>query len=522
MPNSIKKILIANRGEVAIRIIRTCKEMGVKTVALFPTPAEKGQFLEAKLADEAYCLREEGILGYLDQRKIIQIAKKTGADAIHPGYGFLAENGDFADFCQKNNIKFIGPNGSTLRQLGNKIEAKKIAKKVGCPLLPGTEKAVKDEEEFLKIAKKIKPPFLLKAANGGGGLGIEIIEKEDKKQLLETFQRLKRETKKAFGSEEIFIEKFFKNPRHIEFQILGDGKGKVLHFGERECSIQRRHQKLVEEAPSPFVDKKMREKMGKLAVKFGERLKYESLGTIEFLVGEDKRYYFLEVNPRLQVEHPVTELVTGVDLVELQIRIANGEKLEMKQKDIKFSGLPAQAGWAMEFRIYAEDALNNFQPREGFITNYLPPGGKGVEIHSFCQTGQKIFPYFDSLISKMIVFSKDREKCLQRAKRAFEEYLIEGVPTLIPFYKILLENQNFQEGRLSTSLIERENLIEILRKRESKREPLISKKKEGEINRETIAKMAAQFYLELKEKESKETTISKWKLAERLSLGEEQ
>lgn len=510
----LKKILIANRGEVALRIIRTCKEMGIKTIALFPVLAEKEQFLETKLADESYCLEEEGILGYLDQRKIIQIAKEAGADAIHPGYGFLAENGNFADFCQKNGIKFIGPSGETLRRVGNKIEAKKIARKVGLPLLPGSEVALKDEKEFWKIAKKIKPPFLLKAANGGGGLGIEIIEKEDKRQLLETFRRLKRETKSAFGSEEIFIEKFFQHPRHIEFQILGDGRGKVLQFGERECSIQRRHQKLVEEAPSPFLDRKMREKMGKMAVKFGEHIKYESLGTIEFLVGEDKRFYFLEVNPRLQVEHPVTEIITGMDLVEQQIRIASGERLYLKQKNISLNN------WAMEFRIYAEDALNNFQPKEGTITNYLPPGGKGIEIHSFCQQGQRIFPYFDSLISKMVVFGKDRESCLKRAKRAFDEYVIEGAPTLIPFYKTLLENQNFREGRLSTSLIERENLIETLKK--TTIFPLPSQKRvPEEADREELAKLAAQFYLELKEKEPKEPEINKWKLAERMLLFEE-
>lgn len=510
----LRKILIANRGEIAIRIIRTCKEMEIKTVALYPTPEEREQFLETKIADEAYPLEEEGILGYLDQRKIIEIAKKAGAEAIHPGYGFLAENGDFADLCQKNGIKFIGPNGETLRQLGNKIEAKKIAKKVGLPLLPGSQVTVKNEKEFLKVAKKLKPPFLLKAANGGGGLGIEIIEKEDKKQLLETFQKLKRETKSAFGSEEIFIEKFFKNPRHIEFQILGDGQGKVLHFAERECSIQRRHQKLVEEAPSPFLDKKMREKMGKLAVKFGEHFKYESLGTIEFLVGEDKKFYFIEVNPRLQVEHPVTELITGIDLVEQQIRIASGEKLDLKQKNIKLSN------WAMEFRIYAEDALNNFQPQEGVITNYLPPGGKGIEIHSFCQPGQKIFPYFDSLIAKMVVFAKDRESCLQRTKRAFDEYIIEGVPTLIPFYKALLENQSFLAGHLSTAFIERENIIEVLRKRlSSKPSPTPIKKKE--VAEEELAKIAAQFYLDLKEKESEEPRVSKWKLTERMSIFEE-
>lgn len=510
----LKKILIANRGEIALRIIRACKEMGIKTVALYPTESEKEQFLEAKLADESYSLEEEGILGYLNQRKIIQIAKKSGAQAIHPGYGFLSENGDFADLCRINGIKFIGPSGDTLRKTGNKIEAKKIAKKCGFPLLPGTEQAVKDEKELLSIAKKIKPPFLLKAANGGGGLGIEIIEEKNKKQLLEIFQKLKRETKNAFGSEEIFIEKFFQNPRHIEFQILGDGRGKVLHFFERECSIQRRHQKLIEEAPSPFLDKKTREKMAKLSVKLGEHLKYESLGTVEFLVGGDKRFYFLEVNPRIQVEHPITELITGIDLVEQQIRIASGEKLTLKQKHIKFSG------WAMEFRIYAEDALNNFQPRPGTISNYLPPGGKGIEIHSFCRVGQRIFPYFDSLISKMVVFGQDRLSCIQRAKRAFEEYIIEGAPTLMPFYKVLLGNQSFLEGKLSTSFIENENLIEALRGTQPPEKAEIIQE-EGPA-KETLARTIAQFYLEFKKDKAEMPEINKWRLAERMSIYENQ
>ncbi len=511
----IKKILIANRGEIALRIIRTGKEMGIKTVALYPIPEDSDQFLETKFADESYCLEEEGILGYLDQRKIIQIAKKSGADAIHPGYGFLAENGDFADLCQKNNLKFIGPTGDTLRKLGNKIEAKRIARAVGLPLLSGTGKAVKDEKEFLKIAKKVRPPFLLKAANGGGGLGIEIIEEENKEQLLNTFRKLKREVKSAFGSEEIFIEKFFKNPRHIEFQILGDGRGKVLHFGERECSIQRRHQKLIEEAPSPLLDKKMRKKMGKLAVKFGEHLKYESLGTIEFLVGEDKKFYFLEVNPRLQLEHPITELITGIDLVEQQIRIASGEKLNLKQKNIKFSN------WAMEFRIYAEDALNNFQPRTGTITQYLTPGGKGIEIHGFCRTSQKIFPHFDSLIAKLIIFGKDRNSVIQRAKRALDEFIIEGVPTLIPFYKVLLENQRFLEGRLSTSFIEEEKIIETLRKTYPKG-GVEKIKIKTELDPKELAKAVAKLYLELKKEKPKEPEINKWKLAERMKIFEEE
>lgn len=508
----LKKILIANRGEIALRIIRACREMGIKTVTIYPSSIDSDQFLETKLSDESYCLGEEGISGYLNQRKMIQIAKKSGADAVHPGYGFLAENGDFADLCRKNKIKFIGPNGDTLRKLGNKIEAKKIARKIGLPLLPGSEIAVKDEKELLKIAKEISLPFLLKAANGGGGVGIKIIEKEDKKKLLENFQKLKRETKSAFDSEEIFIEKFLKNPRHIEFQILGDGRGKVIHFGERECSIQRRHQKLIEEAPSPFLNKKMRKKMGKMVVKFGEHLKYESLGTIEFLVGEDKKFYFLEVNPRLQVEHPVTEIITGIDLVEQQIKIAGGERLTLKQKDIKFSG------WAIEFRIYAEDALNNFQPQEGVITNYRVPGGKGIEIHSFCQTNQKVFPFFDSLLSKLVVFNKDRSGCIQRAKRAFDEYIIDGLSNLIPFYKVLLNNQKFLNGNFSTSFIENENLNEELKKSKL---PVKVKSNGRKENNEELARTIAYLYLAKQKEESRGSEINKWRMAERIKIFEE-
>ena len=507
-----KKILIANRGEIALRIIRACREMGIKTVAIYPSSIDADQFLETKLSDESYCLGEEGILGYLDQRKIIQIAKKSGSNAIHPGYGFLAENGDFADLCKKNRIKFIGPSGDILRKLGNKIEAKKIARKIGLPLIMGSEIAVQNEKELLKIAKEIRPPFLLKAANGGGGVGIEIIEKENEKELLEIFQKLKRETKSAFGSEEIFVEKFIKNPRHIEFQILGDGKGKVIHFGERECSIQRRNQKLIEEAPSPFLDKKMKKKMGKMVVKFGQYLKYESLGTIEFLVGEDKRFYFLEVNPRLQVEHPVTELVTSIDLVEQQIRIAAGEKMTLRQKDIKFSG------WAMEFRIYAEEAANNFQPNEGVITNYLAPTGKGIEIHSSCQPGQRVFPFFDSLLSKLVVFNKHRPGCIERAKRAFDEYIIEGLPSLIPFYKALLNNQKFLNGDFSTSFIEDENLVSELKKEKLPKKDKTNGQK-GE--NEELARTVAYLYLAKKREEPKGQEISKWKMAERAKVFEE-
>ncbi len=510
-----KKILIANRGEIAIRIIRTCKEIGIKTVALCPQKGEEENFLETKLADEFVYLNEEGILGYLDQKRIIEIAKRSQADAIHPGYGFLAENGNFADLCLKNDIKFIGPSGETLRRIGNKIEAKRIARKIGFPLLPAIERPIRDEKECLEMAKTIGTPFLLKASRGGGGIGIEVIEKIDKNLIFDTFQKLKREARNAFGSDEIFIEKFLPSPHHIEFQILGDGQGKVLHLGERECSIQRRHQKLVEEAPSPFLDRKLREKMAKLAVRLGEYLKYENLGTVEFLVDESRRFYFLEVNPRLQVEHPVTELTTGFDLIELQIKIAKGEKLNLKQKNIKFSG------WAMEFRIYAEDALNNFRPQQGIITKYFTPGGKGIEIHSFCHTSQKIFPYFDSLLSKLVVFNKDRNRVVQRAKRAFEEYIIEGVPTLIPFFKVLLENQNFLRGQINTAFIEKEKIIESLQakcQRENTKE--VGLEMEKKLDGKEIALLVAKMHQEFKKGELGVPGINKWKLAERMKIFE--
>ncbi|MDI6602907.1 MAG: biotin carboxylase N-terminal domain-containing protein [Patescibacteria group bacterium] len=516
------KILIANRGEVALRIIRTCKEMGIKQVALCPQKGEEDQFLETKLADEFYYLDEEGVRGYLDQRKIIEIAKRAGADAIHPGYGFLSQNADFAELCRINGIKFIGPQAETLRRIGDKVEAKKNAWKVGIPLLPGPQRTI-DEKECFKIAKKIKPPFLLKAVDGGGGIGMTEIHRINKEEITESFRKLRRMTASAFNSQKVFIEKLLIGPRHIEFQILGDGRGKVLHFKERECSLQRRHQKLIEEAPSPFLDEKLREKMGNLAVRLGQHLRYESLGTVEFLVDQDRNFYFLEMNPRLQVEHPITELITGFDLVELQIRVAAGEKLELNQKHVK------SFGWAMEFRIYAEDALNNFQPQTGEISRYLPPGGKGIEIHSFCQMGQKIVPYFDPLLAKLVIFGKDRMNTIQRAKRALEEYIIEGVPTLIPLYKVLLKNQNFLAGRLSTDFIEREKIIETLKNyyppsvlyppaHPKKETP---GKEEKAITEKEIARLVAKIYQDSKKEELELPQINKWKLADRMNIFEE-
>ncbi len=511
----IKKILIANRGEIALRVIRTCKEMGIKTVALCPRQGDEDNFLETKFADEFYYLEQDGILGYLDQRKIIEIAKRAEATAIHPGYGFLSENWDFARFCERNNIKFIGPSSETLRQLGNKVEAKKIAKQSGCPILSGTQ-PIKNEAECMQAVNAVGAPFLFKASNSGGGLGIQLISEINKNGILSAFQRIKRETKNAFGDDEIFIEKFLENPRHIEFQILGDGKGNVVHFGERECSIQRRHQKLIEEAPSCFLDERLRQKMGDMAVKIGKLVNYESLGTVEFLLDENKNFYFLEVNPRLQVEHPVTEQICGVDLVEQQIRIANGESLNLKQRDIKLSG------WAMEFRICAEDALNNFQPNSGTITQYLPPNGRGVEMHSFCRDGQCVFPYFDSMIGKLVVYGKDRPSVIRQAKRSFDEFVLNGVPTLIPFYKIILERKNFSDGNFSTSFIKQEKIIELLREaqpRLQRKEIKINNNvvsgnngKFEKISKQDIAWIVAKLYHKIKKQASKETKTngSKW------------
>ena len=498
----IKKILIANRGEIAIRIIRTCKEMGIQTVALCPRPGEEENFLETKFADEFCYLEEDGILGYLDQKKIIQIAKKSAVQAIHPGYGFLAENGDFADLCSRNGIKFIGPSGDILRRFGNKIEAKKIAREIKCPLLPATQDPVKSEEECVRVAKKLGTPFLLKASNGGGGVGIKVIKKINKNDISNSFQKLKREVKNAFGSDEIFIERYLSEARHIEFQILGDGKGKVIHFGERECSVQRRHQKLIEEAPSPFLDRKLRKKMGKYAVKIGRYLNYEGLGTVEFLVDKDKNFYFMEVNPRIQVEHPVTEFITGFDLVAEQIKVAEGKNFEIKQGDIKFSG------WAMEFRINSEDPWNNFSPRAGAVNKYIAPGGSGVEMHTFCHDGQEVFPYFDSLLAKLVVFGKDRPNVIRKAKRAFSELSIEGISTLIPFFKIVLLNKNFVNGAISTSFIQKEKIVEQLKKTPEEED---TKECLKETKKEEVAYIVAHLYKEMQKQSSKEAGFNKWK-----------
>lgn len=508
----IKKILIANRGEIALRVIRTAKEMGIKTVALCPQKGMEEDFLETQLADEFYYLEKDGLLGYLDQKKIISIAKQCGAQAIHPGYGFLAENADFSDLCQINGLKFLGPSGETIRKLGDKIEAKRIAKKCGLPILPSSPSTVKDDKEAEKIIKKIGLPCLLKAVDGGGGIGIEIIDKSNIKNLKEIFQKLQRLALNAFGSNRIFIEKYLVSPRHIEFQIIGDGKGNVVWLPERECSIQRRHQKLIEEAPSPFLDHITRLRMGSAAASLGKYLKYEGVGTVEFLMDSKKNFYFGEVNPRLQVEHPITEAITGIDLVEQQIKMAQGEKLKMAQIDMMLF-----KGHAMEFRICAEDPCQNFQPQSGTVAKYLIPQGRGVEVHSFLQPGQRIFPFFDSMVSKLVVFAPQREILLKKAARALSEYKIEGIITNAQMHKVMLENENFRKGNLSTDFIEKEKIIDAIKKSCIFVAPKKVKEKEI-IHQDDLAQIIAEVYKDMAKMSGGKEAKSGWKISNRYKM----
>jgi len=505
----ISKILIANRGEIALRIIRTCKEMGIKTVALCPLPGQEFNFLETSLADEYYCLDREGAQGYLDQKRIIEIGKKAGVQAIHPGYGFLAENWRFAKLCQKKGIKFIGPHFKVLKRLEDKVEAKRIAKKLGLPILPASDSSIKTKNDLFKWAMKIRPPFILKARRGGGGIGIRVINGEISFGEIFTISLgIKRQMAMAFSDTDFFLEKYLPEAKHIEFQILGDGQN-FLHLGERECTIQRRFQKLLEESPSPFLDEKKRKEMGEWAIKLARELKYQGVGTVEFLIDQNKNYYFLEINPRLQVEHPVTEAVTGIDLVEQQIRVARGEKISFSQDDIVFSG------WAIEARINAEDPQKNFQPIAGKVERYLPPGGQGIFLHSFLHQDQEIYPYFDSLLAKLISWGKDREEAVSKLKRALEEFTIEGVPTNIPFFRVLLENKDFLKGNFSTNFIEKSEILKKILPSSKKRIRRIK-----EIEEKEIAEMIFKIYQALKQSffsEEKESS-SNWLMAERAKI----
>lgn len=444
-----EKILIANRGEIAVRIIRACRELGVRTVAIFSTA--DAEALHTKLANEAVCIGPpDASQSYLNISAIISSAEITGADAIHPGYGFLAENPQFAEACLESNIGFIGPLPETISLMGNKSVAKDIMEKAGVPVVPGSDGSFKDSKEATSIAQKIGYPLIIKASAGGGGRGMRIIHRE--KDLLFSIQAAKNEAEAAFGDSEIYLEKYVEESRHIEIQIIGDGKGNVIHLGERDCSIQRRHQKLIEEAPSPAIDDKKREQIGSDAVKAAESLKYLGAGTIEFLLDRDNRHYFMEMNTRIQVEHPVTEEVTREDIVKKQIEIAAGKSLN------KNSYSPS--GHAIEFRINAENWERGFMPSPGKIVLYNPPGGPGIRVDSHLYCGYTVPQNYDSLIAKLIVWGRNRDEALCRAERALSEFIIVGIDTTIPFHLEVLKNAFFVKGDYYTNFIARRVLNE--------------------------------------------------------------
>jgi len=441
-----KKILIANRGEIAVRIIRACKEMDIRTVAVY-SEADRNS-LHVHLADEAFCIGPaQSMRSYLNKANIISAAEVSGAEAIHPGYGFLAENAEFAEICESCGIKFIGPTPMALENMGAKAVARETMIKAQIPVVPGTEGIISDPDEAKKVANEIGYPVMIKASAGGGGKGMRIAQ--SKNDLVKALQTAQAEAGAAFGNSEVYIEKYVEEPRHIEFQIIADNYGNTVYLGERDCSIQRRNQKLLEESPSSAISPELRKKMGETAVKAAKSVNYNNAGTVEFLLDKHNNFYFIEMNTRIQVEHPVTEMVTGIDLIKEQIRIAAGEKLGYTQKDVRVNG------WAIECRINAEDPNRNFMPSPGKITGYRVPGGIGVRVDSAVYEGYEIPPYYDSMVAKLIVWGRDRNEAISRMKRALEEYEIEGVKTTIPFHLRILDNAFFQRGDFYTNFIQR-------------------------------------------------------------------
>lgn len=444
----IKRILIANRGEIAVRIMRTARKMKIKTVAVKTVPEPNAMYLS--FADVVYDNTEDvsEIPVFLDIEKLITIAQKTNANAIHPGYGFLAENAYFAQKCIDNNIIFIGPSPDAIYKMGNKTIARRIALAGGIPIAMGSEGNIGNEEEAVIAADKIGYPVIIKAASGGGGRGMRIVRKAEEMDKL--FVIASKEAEKAFNDPSVFIEKYIENPKHIEFQILGDMKGNVIHLGERECSIQRKHQKLLEEAPSCALDEDLRNKMGKIAVQISKAVNYHSAGTVEFLLDSDKNFYFMEMNTRIQVEHPVTEIITGIDLIEQQIRIANGEALKYRQEDIKLNG------WAIECRINAEDVQAGFAPDPGKIQSLILPTDACVRIDTGIQAGSAIVASFDSMIAKLIVKGENRKEAIKNCKMALDKVWIKGTKTTLPFFRMLVRNQQFIDGDFTTAFIEKD------------------------------------------------------------------
>ncbi|TXB61912.1 acetyl-CoA carboxylase biotin carboxylase subunit [Phaeodactylibacter luteus] len=437
-----EKVLIANRGEIALRIIRTCREMGIKTVAVYSTADRES--LHVRFADEAVCIGPPSSAeSYLSVPRIMAAVEITNADAVHPGYGFLAENADFAEVCAEYGIKFIGPTPAQIRKMGDKVTAKETMIKAGVPVIPGSDGLVKDLKSGQKIAKEIGYPVIIKATAGGGGKGMRIVW--EAKDFENNWDRARQEAKAAFGNDGIYIEKFIEEPRHIEFQIAGDQKGKVVHLSERDCSIQRRHQKLVEECPSPFMTDDLREKMGEAAVRAGEAIKYEGVGTVEFLVDKYRNFYFMEMNTRIQVEHPVTEEVIDHDLIKEQIKIAAGERIT--------GGNYIPNGHAMECRINAEDPLNGFRPSPGRITSFHSSKGHGVRVDTHVYAGYTIPPNYDSMIAKLICRARTREECIKKMERALDEFIIEGVKTTVPFHQQLMKDERFKAGDFHTGFL---------------------------------------------------------------------
>lgn len=439
------KILIANRGEIAVRIIRACRELGIRTVAVF-SEADRDA-LHVRMADEAYCIGPTPSKdSYLNMANLMSVATKTGADAIHPGYGFLAENADFAEICAACNITFIGPDPDAITKMGDKSTAKETMKQAGVPTVPGTDGLIEDIGDAIRTAREIGYPVMVKATAGGGGRGMRVAVNDE--DLEKAIRQAQNEAKTAFGNPGVYLEKFVEGPRHVEIQIMADKHGNVVYLGERDCSIQRRHQKLIEEAPSPALTEELRRAMGEAAVKAARAVNYHGAGTVEFLLDKHGNFYFMEMNTRIQVEHPVTEMVTGLDLIKEQISVAAGNPLSFTQDDVKLNG------WSIECRINAENPAKNFMPSPGRITQYLPPGGFGVRVDSAAFAGYQIPPYYDSMIAKLIVWGKDRQDAIERMKRALGEFVVEGIHTTIPFHQKVMEHEVFVSGRFDTKFLD--------------------------------------------------------------------
>ncbi|MEQ1657117.1 MAG: acetyl-CoA carboxylase biotin carboxylase subunit [Nitrospira sp.] len=440
-----KKVLIANRGEIALRVIRACKELGIKTVAIH-SEADAAS-LHVRAADEKVCVGPaDAALSYRNIPNVLSAAEISGADAIHPGYGFLSENAHFAEVCESIGIKFIGPSSENIAMLGDKAKAREIVMKRGLPVTPGSPGELRSEEEALQAAQKIGFPVIIKATAGGGGRGMRVVNKAD--DLARAFQAAQAEAKSTFGNESVYLERYFLEPRHIEVQVMADHRGHVIHLGERDCSIQRRHQKLLEETPSPAIDDKLRKEIGRVAVEAVKAAHYRNVGTVEFLLDKDRNFFFMEVNTRIQVEHPITEMVTGVDLIKEQIRLAAGLPLTLRQQDVVMNG------HSMECRINAEDP-EKFTPSPGTITKYSPPGGFGVRVDSVMESGAVVSPHYDSMIAKLITHGRDRQECMARMRRALDEFVIEGIKTTIPLHRRILDDPDFQKGHVSTTFLER-------------------------------------------------------------------